>query len=177
MDLQKLEDRKEKAIENILVTSTDLIILNALLYLYNTKREPITIPEIARSTAINYTTIRYSLNKFKNFGAIEEVPLDEKRAKMMGYVPKTKCVIVIDKSYVIIVLEDLIIPYLVSNTDMSNYVGKIISLEEAPMEIKQIIESIGENIETLLEYGYLLKEDYLDILYKQYLDLRKKLYS
>ena len=166
--------KKEK---NILITSTDLILLNTLLYLYDKLKSPVSIPDIEKETGIRYTTIRYSINKFKKLGILEEHKIEKRGVPVTGYVPKTKTILVIDKNYLLVILDDLVIPLNPSFIDFSPYIGKTLPLDQAPDVIKTIVEQIHKDLGSLVEYGLLLKRDYLDILFQQYMEMRKQLYS
>jgi len=155
----------------IIITSTDQIVLNTLLYLYNLNKKPVSIADLEEVTSLRYTTIRYSVNKFCNLGILERVKSDD---KVTRYLPKTRVILPLSKNYVLIVLDAIAFPYITSTPIPEEQIGVIISIKDAPKEIKEAVRDIVGDLSLLIEYRELLKEHLFRELYKQYLSLRKK---
>jgi len=154
-----------------IITSTDQVVLNTLLYLYNLTKKPVSITDLEEVTSLRYTTIRYSINKFCKFGILEKVKYDD---KITRYIPKTKIILPLSKNYVLIVLDTIAFAYITASPIPEERVGMIVDIKNAPKEIKEAIRDILGDLSLLLEYRDFLKEDLLMELYKQYLSLRKK---
>lgn len=156
---------------NQIITSTDQIVLNTLLYLYNLNKKPVSIADLEKVTSLRYTTIRYSVNKFNKLGILEKVKSDD---KVTRYIPKTRVILPLSRNYVLIVLDAMAFPYITASPIPDEQIGMVIDIKEAPKEIKEAIRDILGDLSILFEYRDFLKESLLIELYRQYLSFRKK---